>query len=89
MEQGEKLIGGGLAGLGIGGIALALAAQTILGDLFGYFVILFDCPFEIVYYVERNARETSIRTPDPRDDSDSHGEEQEAVLRREPGQLPR
>ena len=36
-----------VAGLGIGGIAVALAAQTILGDLFGYFVILFDKPFEI------------------------------------------
>ena len=27
-----------IAGLGIGGIAIALAAQTILGDLFSYFV---------------------------------------------------
>lgn len=36
-----------VAGLGIGGIAVALAAQTVLGDLFSYFVILFDKPFEI------------------------------------------
>ena len=36
-----------IAGLGIGGIAIALAAQTILGDLFSYFVIFFDKPFEI------------------------------------------
>jgi small-conductance mechanosensitive channel len=36
-----------LAGLGIGGIAVALASQTILGDLFSYFVITFDKPFEI------------------------------------------
>jgi small-conductance mechanosensitive channel len=36
-----------VAGLGIGGIAIALAAQTILGDLFSYFVIFFDRPFEI------------------------------------------
>lgn len=35
-----------IAGLGIGGIAVALAAQNILGDLFGYFVIFFDRPFE-------------------------------------------
>jgi small-conductance mechanosensitive channel len=35
-----------VAGLGIGGIAVALAAQTILGDLFSYFVIYFDRPFE-------------------------------------------
>lgn len=27
-----------IAGLGIGGIAIALAAQNILGDLFNYFV---------------------------------------------------
>lgn len=36
-----------VAGLGIGGIAVALAAQTILGDLFSYFIIFFDRPFEI------------------------------------------
>ena len=36
-----------VAGLGIGGIAIALAAQNILGDLFNYFVIYFDRPFEV------------------------------------------
>jgi small-conductance mechanosensitive channel len=36
-----------VTGLGIGGIAIALAAQTILGDLFNYFVIFFDRPFEV------------------------------------------
>jgi small-conductance mechanosensitive channel len=36
-----------LTGLGIGGIAIALASQAILGDLFSYFVIFFDKPFEI------------------------------------------
>lgn len=35
-----------VAGLGISGIAVALAAQTILGDLFNYFVILLDRPFQ-------------------------------------------
>ncbi|WP_051359736.1 mechanosensitive ion channel family protein [Adhaeribacter aquaticus] len=35
-----------IAGLGIGGIAIALAAQNILGDLFNYFVIFFDRPIE-------------------------------------------
>ncbi len=40
-------ISAAIAGLGIGGIAIALAAQTILGDLFSYFVIFFDRPFEI------------------------------------------
>lgn len=36
-----------LTTLGIGGVAIALAAQVILGDLFSYFAILFDKPFEI------------------------------------------
>lgn len=36
-----------IAGLGIGGIAIALAAQAVLGDFFSYFVILFDKPFQI------------------------------------------
>ncbi len=36
-----------VTGLGIGGIAIALAAQNILGDLFNYFVIFFDRPFEV------------------------------------------
>lgn len=36
-----------VTGLGIGGIAIALALQNILGDLFNYFVIFFDRPFEI------------------------------------------
>jgi len=36
-----------IAGLGIGGVAVALAAQAILGDLFSYFAIIFDRPFEI------------------------------------------
>ena len=34
-----------IAGLGIGGIAVALAVQNILGDLFSYFAIYFDKPF--------------------------------------------
>ncbi|HMU44999.1 MAG TPA: mechanosensitive ion channel family protein [Chitinophagaceae bacterium] len=36
-----------VTGLGIGGIAIALASQAILGDLFSYLVIFFDKPFEI------------------------------------------
>lgn len=36
-----------IAGLGIGGIAVALAAQAILKDLFSYFCILFDHPFKV------------------------------------------
>jgi len=36
-----------LAGLGIGGVAVALAAQAVLKDLFSYFCILFDRPFVV------------------------------------------
>jgi small-conductance mechanosensitive channel len=36
-----------VTGLGIGGVAIALASQAILGDLFNYFVIFFDKPFEV------------------------------------------
>ncbi|HHD92042.1 MAG TPA: mechanosensitive ion channel family protein [Candidatus Portnoybacteria bacterium] len=36
-----------IAGLGIGGVAVALAAQNILSDLFSSFSIYFDKPFEI------------------------------------------
>lgn len=40
-----------VAGLGISGIAVALAAQAVLGDLFSYFVIFTDRPFEIGDFV--------------------------------------
>ncbi|MGE5670847.1 MAG: mechanosensitive ion channel family protein, partial [Fibrobacterota bacterium] len=36
-----------ITGLGIGGIAIAIASQAVLGDLFSYFTIIFDRPFEI------------------------------------------
>ncbi|MBU2523193.1 MAG: mechanosensitive ion channel family protein [Nanoarchaeota archaeon] len=35
-----------IASLGIGGIAIALALQSVLGDLFGAFSIFYDKPFE-------------------------------------------
>lgn len=40
-------IGPALAGLGVGGIAIALAVQNILGDLFASLSIIFDRPFVI------------------------------------------
>jgi len=40
-----------MAGLGIGGIAIALAAQNILGDVFASFSIFIDKPFEIGDYI--------------------------------------
>lgn len=36
-----------IAGLGIGGIAIALALQNILGDVFSSFSILIDKPFQV------------------------------------------
>ena len=63
-----------ITGLGIGGIAIALAAQNVLGDLFSYLVIFFDKPFEIGDFiktgnqsgtVERIGIKTShLRSPD-------------------------
>ncbi len=41
-----------MAGLGITGIAVALAGQAILGDLFSYFVIFFDQPFEVGHVIK-------------------------------------
>lgn len=36
-----------VAGLGIGGVAIALAAQAVLGDTFSSFAIAMDKPFEV------------------------------------------
>lgn len=44
-------ISGLIAGLGIGGIAIAFAAQAILEDVFSYFIIFFDRPFEVGDFV--------------------------------------
>jgi small-conductance mechanosensitive channel len=49
-----------IAGLGVGGIAIALAAQTVLGDLFSYFVIFFDKPFEIGDFIKTGASSGTI-----------------------------
>jgi small-conductance mechanosensitive channel len=40
-------LSGIVVGLGVGGIAIALALQNILGDAFSAFLIYFDRPFEI------------------------------------------
>lgn len=44
-----------VAGLGIGGLAVAFALQNILGDLFGAFVIFFDKPFTTGDFIETGA----------------------------------
>lgn len=41
-----------VAGLGIGGVAVALALQNILGDLFSSLTILLDKPFKIGDFIE-------------------------------------
>lgn len=43
-----------LAGLSIGGVALALAAQTTASNLFGAFSVMFERPFEVGDYIEVN-----------------------------------
>ncbi len=63
-----------LAGLGIGGLAVALAAQQTLSNLFGSLIILFEKPFtvnQIIEYGNRRGkvsriglRSSSIRTAD-------------------------
>lgn len=40
-------VSGLIAGFGVGGVALAFAAQSVLRDFFNYFTIFFDRPFEI------------------------------------------
>ncbi|MDD3920628.1 MAG: mechanosensitive ion channel family protein [Eubacteriales bacterium] len=40
-----------IAGLGISGLAIAFAAQVVLEDVFCYFTIFFDRPFELGDYI--------------------------------------
>ncbi len=67
-------VAGLLAGLGIGGLAIALAGKSALENLFGSLAIAFDRPFKIGEYVKVDAfagtiedvglRSTRIRTLD-------------------------
>ena len=50
-----------IAGLGIGGIAIALAAQNILGDLFSSLAIFFDSPFVIGDYIVVGANSGTVQ----------------------------
>ena len=51
METWGYDVNGVVAGLGIGGLAFALAAQDTLENLIGYFVILADEPFVVGEYI--------------------------------------
>jgi MscS family membrane protein len=53
-------LAGVVAGLGIGGLAVALAAQDALANLIGYFVIVADAPFKVGHYVAVNGVEGSV-----------------------------
>ena len=50
-----------VAGLGIGGIAIAFAFQNILEDLFSSFAILFDKPFQIGDFVVVGDKKGTVR----------------------------
>jgi MscS family membrane protein len=68
----DRNLTGLLAGLGIGGLAFALAAQDTLGNLFGSLTVLLDRPFQVGDWVvigsvegtveEVGFRSTRIRT---------------------------
>lgn len=49
-----------IAGLGIGGLAVALALQSILGDVFSSFSILFDRPFTVGDFVAVGSQEGTV-----------------------------
>ncbi|MBS0638895.1 MAG: mechanosensitive ion channel family protein [Proteobacteria bacterium] len=63
-----------LAGLGVGGLAVALAAKDSLANLLGSMLIMFEKPFRIGHYIKLSNHEgtvedvgfrsTRIRTPD-------------------------
>jgi len=55
-------VAGIVAGLGIGGLAVALAAQDTLANLFGYFVILADEPFDLGEYVQLDGVSGTVET---------------------------
>ena len=50
-----------IAGLGIGGIAIAFALQGILGDLFSSFAIFFDKPFEVGDFVKVGDKSGTVK----------------------------
>ncbi len=49
-----------LAGLGIGGLAFALAAQDTIANLFGSFVVVMDQPFYVGEYIRVQGNEGTV-----------------------------
>ena len=50
-----------IAGLGIGGIAIALALQNILGDMFASFSIFIDKPFKVGDFIKAGADSGTVK----------------------------
>lgn len=50
-----------ITGLGIGGIAIALALQNVLGDMFASFSIYFDKPFKVGDYIIFGDNEGTVK----------------------------
>lgn len=57
----EVDLSGLVVGLGVGGIAIALALQNILGDAFSAFLIYFDRPFEIGDFIVVNGYSGTVK----------------------------
>jgi len=53
-------VNGFITGLGIGGLAVALAAQDTLGNIFGGFAIILDKPFSIGDWIKTNSAEGTV-----------------------------
>lgn len=74
MQSYGYSVGSIIAGLGIGGLALALAAQNTLANFFGSVMIFLDKPFQVGDFIkvgdtmgsvqEVGFRSTRLRTPD-------------------------
>ncbi len=61
-EQWAIDLTGLLAGLGLGGLAVALAAQDALANLIGYFSIIADNPFDVGDYIITSDFEGVVET---------------------------
>ena len=61
-EAFDLPIAGLLSGLGLGGLAVALAAKDALGNLFGSVTVLVDRPFEIGDWIKTGDIEGTVET---------------------------
>ncbi|MFU0832372.1 MAG: Mechanosensitive ion channel family protein [Oscillospiraceae bacterium] len=59
-QEWDYSISGLLAGLGLGGLAFALAAQDMLSNLFGGLVIFLDRPFVIGDWIQTDSTEGTV-----------------------------